>query len=113
MTEVQTINATAGDDSAELMVITPWQYPDPAIDEPGVEELDAARDFLFRVRVLQVLNEQAPWLVPIIRAAGARIAAYPGKFYVVLDNASTTVEVPVLGTLLHLLPWTDSNETAH
>ncbi|MFT3818290.1 MAG: hypothetical protein QM750_11760 [Rubrivivax sp.] len=95
-----------------LVILTPWLIPDPADPSPQALELDAVRDQLFRARVEQLLQQLAPWLIPILGAANAKLAAIPGKLLVVLgEQHPEPIEIPGIGEHLLLLPWQEPGQT--
>lgn len=100
-------------DESGLVIFTPWSSADPNAKTQGDHDLQAARDYLYRQRVRDVLQEQAPWLVPILAAARAAIGAMPGRVYASLDDGRTLIEIPHLGAHLLLLPWAGPDEAAH
>lgn len=91
-------------------IFTPWTTE----QEGEQDQLNAMRDQLFRMRAVEVMQEQAPWLPPILKAANAVISVRPGQFDVVVpgDPNPVVVTIPWLGALLVLLPWVEANETA-
>jgi hypothetical protein len=90
-------------------IYTPWTHAD---ESEARDQLDALRDQLFRQRALQVMNENAPYLAPLLRAANAVISVQPGRFDVVIPGGEV-VPIPWLGAFLILLPWAEACETAH
>ncbi len=101
------------DEPPALAVVTAWTGVDP-MEPDEVKDQAAVRDQLFRLRVREVLNEHAPWLVPILHEARATIVAGPGQFFVMFgDDPSRSVEIPQLGAHLLLLPWREDGQKAN
>lgn len=99
-------------DQAEMpMIMT--AYSAPARPEQFLEDVTpeqaAERDLLLRQRIVQVLREQAPWLVPILRAADATVGVdEAGRFLVMMRGGY--VEIPGLSAHFVLKPWAEAHE---
>lgn len=109
----QSPRATTREEGEPLDVVTVWTGPD-AEESEEAKRVAFARDYLFRQRVADVLNEQAPWLIPILRQARATIVAGPGKLFVMFNgDMQSAVEIEPLGAHLVLMPWAEPGEPQH
>lgn len=94
-----------------LIVLTSWTRPLP--EEDDEKEADRlTRDQLFRAAVVSALRTYAPWLVPLLVAAGATVIAMPGRAYYLSfeEGSAQLIEIPNLGNALLLLPWAEPGE---
>jgi hypothetical protein len=97
------------EDDEALSVLTSWACAD---QDPACAESNAVKDALYAAYIKRLVGSLAPWLLPLLSASGAWVAAGPGRLFVVLPTGEY-FPLPVLTVYTNLLPWVEPGEVAH